>query len=77
MTPHNSPPAVDSSAEHFPELRDFSLVIGGPLYQLLRRARLEDDAVVHAHGCELMTRGVPVQPDVIEALMRDCELDRK
>ena len=33
--------------------------------------RIEDDAVVHAHGCELMTRGVPVQPDEIEALMRD------
>ena len=33
--------------------------------------RIEDDAVVHAHGCELITRGVPVQPDEIEALMRD------
>ena len=33
--------------------------------------RIEDDAVVHPGGCELMTRGVPVQPDEIEALMRD------
>ena len=33
--------------------------------------RIEDDAVVHAHGCELITRGVPVQPDEIEALMRE------
>jgi len=33
--------------------------------------RIEDDAVVHAHGCELITRGVPVQADEIEALMRE------
>ena len=33
--------------------------------------RIEDDAVVQQEGCELITRGVPVQPDAIEALMRD------
>lgn len=33
--------------------------------------RIEDDAVVHAQGCELITRGVPVQADEIEALMRE------
>jgi Xaa-Pro aminopeptidase len=33
--------------------------------------RIEDDAVVHPGGCELMTRGVPVQADEIEALMRE------
>ena len=32
--------------------------------------RIEDDALVTAKGCELMTRGVPVKPDEIEALMR-------
>ena len=32
--------------------------------------RIEDDAVVTASGCELITRGVPVQADEIEALMR-------
>ena len=32
--------------------------------------RIEDDAVVTAEGCELITRGVPVAPDEIEALMR-------
>lgn len=32
--------------------------------------RIEDDAVVTAHGCELISRGVPVQADEIEALMR-------
>ena len=31
--------------------------------------RIEDDALVTASGCELMTRGVPVGADEIEALM--------
>ena len=33
--------------------------------------RIEDDALVTAQGCELMSRGVPVQADAIEALMKD------
>lgn len=33
--------------------------------------RIEDDAVITANGCELITRGVPVAVDEIEALMRD------
>ncbi len=32
--------------------------------------RIEDDAIVTADGCELITRGVPVKADDIEALMR-------
>jgi len=32
--------------------------------------RIEDDAIVTAQGCELISRGVPVKPDEIEALMR-------
>ncbi|MBY0454255.1 MAG: aminopeptidase P N-terminal domain-containing protein [Burkholderiaceae bacterium] len=32
--------------------------------------RIEDDAIVTENGCELTTRGVPVHPDEIEALMR-------
>ncbi|HWP13444.1 MAG TPA: aminopeptidase P N-terminal domain-containing protein [Ramlibacter sp.] len=32
--------------------------------------RIEDDAIVTESGCELITRGVPVKPDEIEALMR-------
>ncbi|WP_295952512.1 aminopeptidase P N-terminal domain-containing protein [Rhodoferax sp.] len=32
--------------------------------------RIEDDAIVTASGCELISRGVPVDPDEIEALMR-------
>ena len=31
--------------------------------------RIEDDAIVTADGCELITRGVPVKADEIEALM--------
>ena len=33
--------------------------------------RIEDDAVVTAIGCELISRGVPVEADEIEALMRE------
>jgi Xaa-Pro aminopeptidase len=32
--------------------------------------RIEDDAIVNEAGCELITRGVPVKPGEIEALMR-------
>jgi Xaa-Pro aminopeptidase len=32
--------------------------------------RIEDDAIVTADGCELISRGVPVRADAIEALMR-------
>lgn len=32
--------------------------------------RIEDDAIVTDGGCELISRGVPVQADAIEALMR-------
>jgi Xaa-Pro aminopeptidase len=32
--------------------------------------RIEDDAIVTAEGCELISRDVPVKPDEIEALMR-------
>jgi len=33
--------------------------------------RIEDDAIVTKAGCELITRGVPVASDAIEALMCD------
>jgi Xaa-Pro aminopeptidase len=32
--------------------------------------RIEDDAIVTETGCELITRGVPVKAEEIEALMR-------
>lgn len=34
--------------------------------------RIEDDAIVTASGCEIITRDVPVEADAIEALMRDA-----
>ncbi|MDQ2926881.1 MAG: aminopeptidase P N-terminal domain-containing protein [Pseudomonadota bacterium] len=34
--------------------------------------RIEDDAVVTADGCELISRGAPVDADEIERLMRDA-----
>jgi hypothetical protein len=36
---------VMDTADAFVEARDFSLVLGGPIYQLLRRARLSDDGL--------------------------------
>ncbi len=33
--------------------------------------RIEDDAVIHDTGCELISRGVPVKADEIEALMKN------
>jgi len=33
--------------------------------------RIEDDALVTPAGCELISRGVPVEPGEIEALMRE------
>jgi Xaa-Pro aminopeptidase len=33
--------------------------------------RIEDDAIVTAQGCALITRGVPVEADEIERLMRE------
>jgi Xaa-Pro aminopeptidase len=35
--------------------------------------RIEDDAIVTATGCELITRGVPVDADEIEALMQQAQ----
>jgi Xaa-Pro aminopeptidase len=32
--------------------------------------RIEDDAVINNSGCELISRGVPVKADEIEALMK-------
>jgi hypothetical protein len=42
-------PAPGARAEVFswPELKDFSLVLGGPIYQLFRKARLEDRVEDH------------------------------
>jgi Xaa-Pro aminopeptidase len=34
--------------------------------------RIEDDAVINDSGCELISRGVPVKADEIEALMKNA-----
>lgn len=34
--------------------------------------RIEDDALVNGNGCELISRGVPVKADEIEALMKNA-----
>ncbi len=44
MTPDLSPRREDPVAVALPELQNFSLVLGGPLWQLLRKTRLDDDA---------------------------------
>ena len=44
MTPDLSPRREDPVAVAFPDLQNFSLVLGGPLWQLLRKARMDDDA---------------------------------
>ena len=36
-------------ADPFPPTPDFSVVLGGPLFQLLRRAHLSDDALALMH----------------------------
>lgn len=47
MLPGNPSHLHDPVVESLPELRDFSLVLGGPLYQLLRRVHLDDDVGSH------------------------------
>lgn len=42
MVETNPSPPCDPVAESFPELEDFSLILGGPLYQLFRKANLDD-----------------------------------
>ena len=34
--------------------------------------RIEDDAVIHDTGCELISRGVPVKADEVEAIMKSA-----
>jgi hypothetical protein len=45
---------ADPNAQPLPEPADFSLILGGPLYQMLRRTHLSGDAL------ELVSRRVIV-----------------
>ena len=47
MASNPTSPHTDPSTGLFPDLRNFSLVLGGPLYQLFKKARLDDDVVSH------------------------------
>ena len=47
MNSNPSSQHMESSGGLFPDLRNFSLVLGGPLYQLFRKAHLDDDVVSH------------------------------
>jgi hypothetical protein len=47
MSTDRGAPSAEAAGDPTPRLpTDFSLVLGGPLYQLLRRARLTDDALM-------------------------------
>jgi hypothetical protein len=51
-------PPPDSVVESIPELQNFSLVLGGPLYQLLRKAHLDDDVRSHLKQRILVIAGI-------------------
>lgn len=52
------PHPVDPVADAMPELRNFSLVLGGPLYQLIRRTHLDDDVGSHIRRRMLVICGI-------------------
>ncbi|MBK9387561.1 MAG: hypothetical protein IPN34_22330 [Planctomycetes bacterium] len=61
----NQQPSVDP--EGIPEVRDFSLVLGGPLYQLLRRARLGEHVDDHLLRRALVICGLAWLPLLVLA----------
>jgi hypothetical protein len=44
---NDPPPPLNPLRDALPELRNFSLVLGGPLYQLIRRTHLDDEVGSH------------------------------
>jgi len=58
MNPNPPPPSGDPLAGALPEVRNFSLVLGGPLYQLFRRAHLDDDVISHVRQRILVICGI-------------------
>ena len=57
------------SAQSLPQLSDFSLVSGGPLYQLLRRARLSDDELQFTRRRVLVVAMIAWLPLVLLSVM--------
>jgi hypothetical protein len=51
-------PSRDPLVGMLPEVRNFSLVLGGPLYQFFRRVRLDDDVTSHVKRRILVICGV-------------------
>jgi hypothetical protein len=47
--PVTAPDPAGNGVKRFTKVEDFSLVLGGPLFQLLRRVRLSDDALTMVH----------------------------
>ncbi len=59
MTTNDQLPRRDGApGDLFPEVRNFSLVLGGPLYQLLRKAHLDDDVTSHLKRRILVICGI-------------------
>jgi hypothetical protein len=53
-----APPADDSRQRLLPEVQSFSLVLGGPLYQLFRKVHLDDDVGGHVRRRIVVICGV-------------------
>lgn len=58
MNKNLPPQAGDPLGGALPEVRNFSLVLGGPLYQLFRKAHLDDDVVSHVRQRILVICGI-------------------
>lgn len=58
MDGNYEPRVPDPILGSLPELRDFSLVLGGPLYQLMRRTHLDDDVGSHLRRRILWISGI-------------------
>lgn len=62
-------PTSDKNPNLFAEDYDFSLVLGGPLYQLLRRSRLADDALELVHRRMLFISAITWLPLLILSIL--------
>lgn len=71
MSAYEQPEAITKKGEGvLPEIEDFSLVLGGPLYQLLRKARLQEGVEAH-----LLRRVIAISTLVWLPLLLLCLLE--
>jgi hypothetical protein len=75
MNSNPSFPHTNPSAGLFPDLRNFSLVLGGPLYQLFRKAHLDDDVVSHITRRILVICGIVWLPLAVLCAIKGTLLD--